>query len=321
MSGAPLPSAPPVVGALAGAVHGHGPAALPARIVELAFLARAIEQEFERLTQAGTLRLFAPARRAIWAQVAASLALAPGDALFGTRRDWPSALGRGVTPDTLARQLLARDGDPGHARSLPGALQDAAHGVALSDGPPASHLLHATGFGLAARLDRGPGGRVALALCGAGAFGAGDLHAAFSLAPLRAAHTIFLLRGPHGGEAGFAESERAWGLRRVEVDGEHGAAVFAAVAEARARALDGGGPTLIDARHGEAEVVPGDVLTLQAAGRLSSEAERALGAEVRASLWAARQAAEAAPSPTPEALTHHVRAPEPGAPDAEEPLA
>lgn len=276
---------------------------LTARLVELAFLARAVDAELERLALAGKLRGFRPAHRAVWPMVATGLALGPEDQLFGTSRDWPAALGRGVSAATLMRQMFAKDGDPSLGRSLPGGLHDAVRKIILSDGSAAAHILHAVGFGVAAQLRRGPG--VAVALFGAGAFASGDVHAAFSLAPLRAARVVFVVRGPRGDEPGFDAAAEAWGLRLVPVDGDHGAAVFEAVSRARVRALAGEGPTLIDARHQDSPRVPEDLLVLQRAGRLSSEAERATEAEIRATVWAARKSAEAASAPGPDTLFAH----------------
>jgi len=276
---------------------------LAARVLEMVFMARGVDRELERLTFAGTIRGFRPARRAIWAMIGAGLALEPADVLFGTSRDWPAALGRGVAVATLMRQAFGKEGDPGLGRSLPGGLHDATRNVLLSDGSASAHVLHATGFGTAAQLMGGPG--VAVALFGAGAFQSGDVHAAFSQAPLRAARTIYVARGPQGGEDGLAEAADAWGLAYVRVDGDQGGAVHDAVKAARSAALQGRGPTLVDARHGQGELVNQDVLVLQQAGRLSSEAERATEAEVRAAVWAARQSAERASIPRPDTLFDH----------------
>lgn len=277
---------------------------LPARIVELVFLARALDDELDRLRLAGRVPGFRAARGAAWAMVGAGLALEPGDMLFGTARDWPAALARGVSATALALQVFGRAGDPGLGRTGPGALHSLSPRVALSDGAPAAHLVHAAGFGLAAAKRREP--VVALALFGAAAIAASDTHAALSLAPAHDARAVFVARGPMGDEPPLAEMAGGWGLPVITVDGGHGGAVARAVAEARARAVAGGGPTLIDARRGGAGAslndAPPDVLALQAAGRLSSEAERAAKAEVRATVWAARKAAEAAPRPAREGM-------------------
>ncbi|TNF38624.1 MAG: hypothetical protein EP329_00035, partial [Deltaproteobacteria bacterium] len=99
---------------------------LAARVLETVFMARGVDRELERLAFAGVaaLRGFRPARRAVWAMVGVGLALSPEDTLFGTSRDWPAALGRGVPVATLMRQVLGRSGDPGLGRSLPGGLND-----------------------------------------------------------------------------------------------------------------------------------------------------------------------------------------------------
>jgi len=279
---------------------------LQSRIVETHFAARALEGVLEGLWRAGRVRLFQPARRAAVASVAATLALEPEDQVFGTARDWPAALARGVTFEALALQVFGKAGDPGLGRTLPGAVHDAGRRLALSDSGPAAHLLHAAGFGLGAAL-RGDD-VVALAFFGSAALAQSDAHAAFNLAPVRRARAVFVARGPRATDLDLEAGADAWGMPVITVDGDHGAAVHRAVRRARQRALAGDGPTLVDARHGEADPIPWDVLALQRAGSLSAESERALEAEIRLALGAARRAAESAGHQDPESLRSHLLA-------------
>ncbi|MCB9736554.1 MAG: hypothetical protein H6745_28595 [Deltaproteobacteria bacterium] len=278
-----------------------------ARIVEGVALASAVEAHLANLAEAGHIGLFPPAGRARVAMTAAALATEPGDMLFGTARDWVAALARGVTVDDLFLQMFARASASGGGRTLPGAVQDPARGVVLSAGAPAAHLLHAAGFGHAAAL-RGGDERVAIGLFGSAVAFSQDAHRAFTLAGVAGARVVFVARGADGGVGSLHRAAEGWGLRVVTVDGDDGGAVFRAVQRARDRALAGKGPTLVDARHGDAPAVPHDALVLQRAGRLSSEAERAVDAEIRAAIMTARSAADGAAAPGPETLPEHVRA-------------
>lgn len=275
-----------------------GPLEYPtARIVALLREARALEELMERLADAGRIGTTRPAGQSRIAMVGAGLALEAGDLLFGTARDLPAALARGASLDLVLRQAFARSGDPALGRGLPGALQDAPLGLRLSDGGPANHLVHASGFGHAAAIRREP--RVALALFGGAAQAQGDLHAALGFAAVYKAQTVFVARGPIQDELWLDEVGEAWGIRAQRVAGDDAGAVYAAVGEARRRAIAGGGPTVIDARLA-GPAAPVDEERFRDQGIQDAAAVSALAADIRARLSAARAAAEAAP-PIPEA--------------------
>ncbi|PIE18734.1 MAG: hypothetical protein CSA66_04020 [Proteobacteria bacterium] len=285
---------------------------LIAKIVEATIVVRAVEAALARLSASGRVGPVQGPGRAARAMIAAAHALGPRDVIFGTPRDWPAAFVRGVDVKALMLQAAARAGSLNLGRTLPGALDDGARGVTLSASTPAAHLLHAVGFGTAARVRRDD--RVALALFGVGGFSYGDAHAAFSAAPVHRAHTVFVARGPLGDDPSLAEVAAAAALWVEVVDADDGAALYAAVAAARARAIGGEGPTLVDARYRPGAPRALDVGRLQRAGRLSSEAERAIDAEIRASLWRGRSAMERAGAPPIDTLEDHLRAPAPVAP-------
>lgn len=287
-----------------GAAAAPAPVALPtARIVGLLREARALEELLERLADAGRIGTTRPAGDGRIAMIGAALALEDGDLLFGTARDLPAALARGASLDLVLRQAFAVNGDPALGRGLPGALQDAALGLRLSDGGPANHLVHAAGFGHASAIRRAP--RVALALFGSAAQAQGDLHAALGFAAVYKAQVIFVARGPIQDELWLDPIGDAWGIRALRVPGDDAGAVYAAVSDARRRAISGDGPTVIDARlAGPAR--PVDEERFRDQGVQDAAAVNAVAADIRARLSAARAAAEAA-APIPEAsLTREV---------------
>jgi 2-oxoisovalerate dehydrogenase E1 component alpha subunit len=275
-------------------------------LVEHWWLARELEQQLLTLSRSGRVGPFQPAERAMVAAIGATHGVRAADFVFGTERDWPVALVRGLSATEVVTQMFGGGAGPQAGRTIPGAIHNAGARLALSAGSAAAHILHAAGFGLAARLQARP--QVALALFGTVAYGHSDLHAALDLAAQKNAQTVFVARGPRGGEASLEGSGAAWGIRTIRVDGDHGMAVFLAVERARERAIAGDGPTLIDARHSDHRMVPHDALALQAQGRLSAEVERAEKAHIRTQLWAARNAAEKMLTPADSTLQDHVTA-------------
>ncbi len=272
-------------------------------LVRTQIAARELERHLLRLSRAGRIGPVLPAGDARVAMIGAARATEPQDLLLGTARDLPAALVRGARFELVHRQAFGTPGDPALGRATPGALVSAALGVALSASTASAHLLHAVGFGMAARAQRAD--RVALALLGTAAQRQGDLHAAFNLAPLRRAHVVFVARGPLAGDVPLDEAAAAWGLRAVRVAGDDGLAVYRAAREARARAVAGEGPTVIEARlEGPAE--PRDARALEALGGWSAEVARELPMRIAQALVAGQRAAEVAGTPALASLTEHV---------------
>ncbi|MCB9730796.1 MAG: hypothetical protein H6746_20160 [Deltaproteobacteria bacterium] len=278
------------------------------RIVRLLRESAALEELLERLTDAGRIGQARPAGDGRAAMIGAALALEPGDLLLGSARDLPAAVARGASLELVLRQAFAVSGDPALGRGLPGALQDATLGVRLGDGSAAAHLVHAAGFGHAARLRGQP--RVALALFGSAAQAHGDLHAALGFAAVYRAQTVFVARGPIQDELWLDEIAQGWGIRAERVAGDDGGAVLQAVARARRRAISGEGPAVIDARLG-APAAPRDEEAWRNQTVQDAASVHAVAEDVRQRLGKARAAAEAASPVAPGTLTAEVYAERP----------
>lgn len=287
------------------AAEGSATAEALLRLVTAQLRAAGVERVLDEWLRQGVIGRTSPASAACPAIVGAACAMEADDLVFGTARDLPAAFARGLSVETALRQALGADGDPALGRALPGAVRDLGTGVTLSDSGPASHLVHAAGFGHAAQL--GDADRVALGLFGSGAQGNGEVHAAFNFAAVMRSRVVFVARGALGGELEWVEAAPAWGIAAVAVDGADGFAVRQAVAEARARATAGEGPTVIDARlRSTNEDAPGmlrDVQRLEAMGGLWSarrgEIVEGLARELDAAVASARGAA-----PVSEATLH-----------------
>ena len=246
--------------------------------------ARAVERTLSGVYRQGGIGSVNLAGDAHVAMVGAASALAQGDMLFGTRRDAVSALARGVSISTFFHQVFGTQSDPALGRGLPGTLVDGSRGISLGDGSAATHLVHAAGFGHAARLRNGQS--IALAFFGSAAQANGELHAALNFAAVNQAQVVFVARGPLAGELRIPDIAPAWGIRAVDVEGDDCLAVHDAVAEAREAALDGGGPTVVDARL-ESDARPVDASVLQKTHELTTEKE----GQIRETSWSESQAA------------------------------
>ena len=254
-------------------------------------MARAVEQALDELHRHGEIGTVTPAGDAHVAMIGSAHALESGDMLFGTRRDLPAVLARDVSVQTVFHQAFGTNVDPSLGRGMPGTVNEGTKGVSLSDGSPATHLVHAVGFGHAARLQSDT--KIALGLFGSAAQANGELHAALNFAAVNRVNTVFVARGPLAGELLLSDLGQVWGINTTRVDGDDGLAVHDAVADARKRAIAGEGPTVVDARLDRA-ARPVDAQVLQQAQELSAEVERTLKeavfAEIQASLKSARSA-------------------------------
>lgn len=246
------------------------------KLVELQVHARAADALLLRLSRAGLIRPIPETGRSRAATVGAGFSLEPGDWLFGTARDWPAAIARGLSHEQLLLQATGRR----HERTLPGALFSRELGISLSEGSHGGHVAEAVGFGVAAQK-RGTG-HIAICCLGSGTLTLPETTAALVWAVETKARVIFLLRGPR------AAIERLVLMHRVPVSPDSAHKVYWALEEARTSRP--GLPLIVDARYGPGEGDPLDALDLQKRGLLSPELERALAAEVKSALDAARDA-------------------------------
>jgi 2-oxoisovalerate dehydrogenase E1 component alpha subunit len=273
-------------------------------------------------------------------QVGCAFALQPGrDWVVPYYRDLGLALGLGMTPTSIFLSILARSSDPlSGGRQLPMHFSDAALRIVSGSSVVASQIPHAVGLALAARLEKED--VVAITFFGEGATSKGDFHEAINFAAVQKLPVIFFCENNGyaislpGRKQMLVESVAAkaegYGVPGLVVDGLDPVATFAAVREARRRALAGDGPILIDARverltphssddddrsyRSRDEVaaalardpVPAFGRRLREDGILDAAADEALQESVTAEIDAALAAAEAAPQPDPRDLLRHV---------------
>jgi TPP-dependent pyruvate/acetoin dehydrogenase alpha subunit len=193
----------------------------------------------------------------------AAFAMAGEDRLCVLHRDLAAHLVRGVEPPRVFAQYMGR------ATGITGGRDGNVHfgdrhlGCAGMVSMLPDMMLVATGMAMAFKL-RGER-RCALTWLGDGATSRGDFHEAMNWAGVQRLPVIFVLENNQYAystptELQFAVDPvaraAAYGVAGETVDGNDVEAVFAVTLEARARALDGGGPTLIEAvtmrMHGHA---------------------------------------------------------------------
>src|SRR5437016_12307731 len=193
----------------------------------------------------------------------AAFAMGPDDRLCVLHRDLAAHLIRGVTPARILGQYMGRQTGITGGRDGNVHFGDFRLGCVGMVSMLPDMMLVATGMAMAFKL-RGEQ-RCALTWFGDGSTSRGDFHEAMNWAGVQKLPVIFVLENNQYAystplTAQFAvdpvERAAAYGFVGVTVDGNDAEAMFEATFAARARALEGEGPTLIEAltmrMHGHA---------------------------------------------------------------------
>lgn len=295
-------------------------------------LVRRLEEELGRLHKEGRTR--GPIHRCDGQEavgIGATAALEPEDVVTSTHRGHAHYIGKGLPLGPLVAEILGRATGSCGGRAGHMLVADPAVGLLGGCGIVGGMLPVAVGQALAFQVRGEP--RVVCAFLGDGAAQIGAAHEAMNLASLWRLPVIFLVEDngfgltvPTAAQSSVTElAVRAagYGMPGVTVDGNDARAVFAAVAEAAARARRGEGPSLIEARtyrlegfstsdlggyQDPAEIAlwrtRDPILRLRAEllPELGESALLALEGEAERELRAAIEAALAAPPPPVEAL-------------------
>ena len=224
---------------------------------QMAFI-RAFEERVDTLYKQGSVR--GPAHLALGHEaiaVGVGSLLEPGDSSIGTYRGHHHALVRGAPPDAVMLELLGRAG--GICRGKGGSMHitSVEHGYWGSHAIIGAHLPIAVGLAWANKLRAND--RVTACFFGDGATNIGAFHEALNLAAVWHLPVIFVCENNGYMEYTPIESvtpvarpaadrAAAYGLEPVCVDGNDVIAVRAVAERAVARARNGEGPTLIEAR-------------------------------------------------------------------------
>jgi pyruvate dehydrogenase E1 component alpha subunit len=181
-------------------------------------------------------------------QAGALYACEPDDWVFPSYRQQGMPILRGVPPATILRYRAGYGGKTGF-------WDPHAHRVAPIAISIATHLPHAVGVGIGARMKKDP--VVTVAWFGDGATSEGDFHEALNFAAVFKAPTVFFCTNNQWAistpvrrqtaTGSIVEKADAYGIPGVRIDGFDVVACWSATREAAVRARRGEGPTLIEA--------------------------------------------------------------------------
>ena len=190
-------------------------------------------------------------------------AMAAADRLCPLHRDLGAHLVRGVAPWRIMSQYMGREAGITHGRDGNVHFGDYRTGCVGMVSMLPDMMLVATGMAMAFKLRSEQ--RCALSWFGDGSTSRGDFHEAMNWAGVQHLPVIFVLENnqfaystPLHQQFAVNPVERAegYGFLGTSVDGNDAEAMFEATRAARARALEDGGPTLIEAvtmrMHGHA---------------------------------------------------------------------
>jgi TPP-dependent pyruvate/acetoin dehydrogenase alpha subunit len=259
----------------------------------------------------------------------AAFAMSSQDRLCILHRDLAAHLIRGVTPSRILSQYMGRAAGVTGGRDGNVHFGDRHLGCVGMVSMLPDMMLVATGMAMAFKL-RGER-RCALTWFGDGSTSRGDFHEAMNWAGVQKLPVVFVLENNQYAystplDKQFAvdpvERATAYGFTGTAVDGNDVEAMFEATREARKRAIDGGGPTLIEAitmrmhghaAHDDMKYVPKELVEEWRQRDPIDRQEkrlRALGVDVEAlrasvteEIDAAAAEALAGPMPSPEDAT------------------
>jgi 2-oxoisovalerate dehydrogenase E1 component alpha subunit len=302
---------------------------------------RLLDQRGMNLQRQGRIGFYVPSTGQEASQVGAGYAMAKEDWIFPSYRTTSLAILRGARVQTLMDHLWGNANDRVRGRQMPNhySLKDI-HFVSISS-PIGTQISQAAGAGRAIQV-KGEKDRAVWVWFGDGGTSANDFHAGMNFAGVWKAPVVFMCENNHWAisvpqekqtaSEGFATKAVAYGMPGVRVDGNDVLAVYQAAREARARAVAGEGPTLIETvtfrmgphsssddpkRYQPEELFKAwqkkDPLErfrafLEAEGAWTAAWEKELTAAIQKEIAAAIEAAEATPPPAVETLFEDVYA-------------
>jgi pyruvate dehydrogenase E1 component alpha subunit len=232
------------------------PAALLA-VYRKAMLINVVDERFRNLLRSGRLAAvyYSPRGQEVLA-AAMGVHLQPSDYLVTTYRGIHDQLAKGMPLKQLFAEYYGKATGTCKGKGGPMHITYPAAGIMVTTGVVGSGLPIANGLAWAAQL-RGDK-RVTVCTFGDGASNIGAFHEALNLASLWQLPVIFLCQNNGYGEctkyekatavANVADRAAAYNMRGVTVDGNDPKAMWEAAGAAVARARNGEGPTLLEAR-------------------------------------------------------------------------
>lgn len=221
-------------------------------------LTRRLDERMMLLNRAGKLPFVVSCQGQEAAQVGAAYALnKEEDILSPYYRDLGLVTEFGVTPtENMLAAFAKKDDTSSGGKQMPGHFSAKAKNILTQGSVLTTHIPHAVGAAYAKMLDDAPG--VSFATLGEGSTSQGDFHEGLNFAGVHKLPFICLIENNGYAISVPAElqyavddlSKRAigYGMFGEKIDGNNPLEVYRAIKEARERAINGEGPTLIDAK-------------------------------------------------------------------------
>lgn len=219
-------------------------------------LARKIDERMWLLNRAGKIPFVISCQGQEATQVGAAYALDKGDVTAPYYRDLALVTYLGITPlETMYSVFGKRDDVSSGGKQMPSHFSKKEIGIMSQGSSVATQLLHAIGAALTFKMDNKP--QVALSTLGEGSSNQGDFHEGLNFVGVHKLPFICIIENnqyaisvskdlQYGAER-LSDRAKGYGMFGVTVDGNDPIAVYKAVKEARMRALNGEGGTLIEA--------------------------------------------------------------------------
>ncbi|MEC0306550.1 thiamine pyrophosphate-dependent dehydrogenase E1 component subunit alpha [Paenibacillus lautus] len=218
-------------------------------------LARKFDERNLLLQRAGKINFHVSGIGQETCQVAAAFALdREKDYFLPYYRDYGFVLAVGMTPRELMLSAFAKAEDPNSGgRQMPGHFGSKRLRIVTGSSPVTTQLPHAVGIALAAKMQKKD--FVSFVTFGEGSSNQGDFHEGCNFAGVHKLPVIIMCENnqyaisvPLHKQISGKVSDRAlgYGFPGIRVDGNEALEVYAAVKEARERAIRGEGPTLIE---------------------------------------------------------------------------
>lgn len=218
-------------------------------------LGRTADERSVNLQRQGRIGFYVPMGGQEAAQVGCGMALDPKDWIAPAYRELGVALSRGISLKVLFDQFYGNGRDKLKGRQMPCHYGYKDFRYITASSPVGTQIILAVGIAMAS-VHKGEK-VVSVPFFGDGATSSNDFHAGLNFAGVYRAPVIFfcqnngwaisLPREKQTHSKTLADKAAAYGMPGVQVDGNDFIAVYKAVGDARARAIKGEGPTLIEA--------------------------------------------------------------------------
>jgi TPP-dependent pyruvate/acetoin dehydrogenase alpha subunit len=270
-------------------------------------------------------------------EVGATIDLLPEDTVAPSHRNFVTNIMKGTPLKFMFAQLYARQTSPDQGRSSPAHCGYAPLNVITPASTIAAQLNIGTGVALAYKMQKKR--NLVVALSGDGSTSLGLWHEALNFAGVHKLPIVYIVENNLWAESvplslqtdveDLSVKAQAYGFPGITVDGNDVVAVYRVCHEARERARNGGGPTLVECKtyrwYGHSEIDPAKYRKPEEVERWkardpiphmerylrkqnlwSDEWKQQITNEINAEIDAAVAFAESSPYPEPEECLDHV---------------